>query len=267
MDVDLLGPLAAWQGDVLVTPTAEKPRKLLALLALTPGQLVPKTTMFDELWGDEIPRYAHNLVQTYIMHLRNRIGSASGEPVDPKRIVVTSHGGYLLDTVGRIDVQEFDRLAFEGHRAHALGDYETASKLFTAAMAVWRDRAFVDVEAGPVLEAEAHRLEETRLNVLDRRIDADLRLGRHHQLLGELAGLVRRYRAHEGMHAHFMVALHRSGRRSEAAEVYRRLHSRLVSQFGLEPSPKLRRLQQAILVSDSALDLQPRTAALAAPAL
>jgi SARP family transcriptional regulator, regulator of embCAB operon len=104
-----------------------------------------------------------------------------------------------------------------------------------------------------LLEVEAHRLEEARLNVLDRRIDADLRLGRHHELLGELAGLVGRYRTHEGMHAHFMLALYRSGRRGEAIEVYRRMRTGLVNELGLEPSPSLRRLQHAILMSDPRL--------------
>jgi DNA-binding SARP family transcriptional activator len=259
MDIDLLGPLDARQGGVSVTPTAAKPRKILAMLALNAGQTVPKRTLFEELWGESIPQYAHNSVQTYILGLRKLINAAPdhrhrGNRCDAKQVIVTCQGGYLLDPMGgRIDVREFDRLAAAGHRAHALGDFEAASRRFTDAMAVWRGHALVDVPAGYVLEAEAHRLEESWLNVLDRRIDADLRLGRHHGLLGELAGLVSKHRTHEGMHAHFMVALHRSGRRCEAIDVYRRLRTVLVDQLGLEPSIRLQRLQQAILQSDSRL--------------
>jgi DNA-binding SARP family transcriptional activator len=272
VDIDLLGPLEARQGGVSVTPTAAKPRKLLALLALNAGQAVPKRTLFEELWGDFVPRYAHNSARTYILQLRNLIRAAPDhrhgrDRCDAKQVIVTCQGGYLLNPMGgRIDVCEFDRLAAVGHQAHTLGRFEAASRWFTEAMAVWRGRAFVDVQVGDVLEAEAHRLQEAWLNVLDRRIDADLRLGQHHELLGELAGMVSRHRTHEGMHAHFMVALYRSGRRCEAIDVYRRLRAVLVDQLGLEPSIRLQRLQQAILRSDSRLYEHTGELALALPA-
>lgn len=259
MDIDVLGPLAAREGGVSVAPTAAKPRKVLAMLAVHADQVVPMASLFEELWGEDIPRSANTTVQTYILHLRNLIGtalsqSATSELRDPKRILVTYPGGYLLDTMGgRVDVRDFDRLAMAGHRARELGDFESASKSFSEALTIWRGRALVDVQSGSLLEVEAHRLEEARLNVLDRRIDADLRLGRHHELLGELAGLVGRYRTHEGMHAHLMLALYRSGRRGEAIDVYRRLRTCLVNELGLEPSPSLRRLQHAILMSDPRL--------------
>jgi DNA-binding SARP family transcriptional activator len=259
VDIDLLGPLDARQGGVSVTPTAAKPRKLLAMLALNAGQAVSKRTLFEELWGDRVPRYAHNSLQTYILQLRTLIKAAPDDRpgwdrCDAKQIVVTCQGGYLLNPMGgRIDVREFDRLAAVGYRAHALGDFEAASRRFGEAMAVWRGPALGDILVGDVLEAEVHRLREAWLNVLDRRIDADLRLGQHHELLGELAGIVSRHRTHEGMHAHLMVALYRSGRRCEAVDVYRRLRAELVDQLGLEPSIRLQRLQQAILQSDSRL--------------
>jgi SARP family transcriptional regulator, regulator of embCAB operon len=258
VDIDVLGPLTARQGGSSVVPTAAKPRKVLAMLTVHADQVVPMASLFEELWGEDIPRSANTTVQTYILHLRNLIGAAlaqfEGGPTDAKRVLVTYPGGYLLDTMGgRVDVREFDKLAALGHRARELGDYETASRHFTDALAIWRGRALVDVQTGPLLEVEAHRLEEARLNVLDRRIDADLRLGRHHELLGELAGLVGRYRTHEGLHAHLMLALYRSGRRGEAIDVYRRMRTGLVNELGLEPSPSLRRLQHAILMSDRRL--------------
>lgn len=259
MDIDVLGPLVARECGTSVVPTAAKPRKVLAMLAVHADQVVPMASLFEELWGEDIPRSANTTVQTYILHLRNLIGAALQEspadgPKDAKRVLVTYPGGYLLDTMGgRVDVHEFDRLAALGHRAREMGDYEAASRNFGDALAIWRGRALVDVQTGQLLEVEAHRLEEARLNVLDRRIDADLRLGRHHELLGELAGLVGRYRTHEGLHAHLMLALYRSGRRGEAIDVYRRMRTGLVNELGLEPSPSLRRLQHAILMSDRRL--------------
>ncbi len=259
MDIDVLGPLVARQGGTSVVPTAAKPRKVLAMLTVHADQVVPMASLFEELWGEDIPRSANTTVQTYILHLRNLISAALqvspvDGSVDPKRVLVTYPGGYLLDTMGgQVDVREFDRLAALGHRAREMGDYEAASRSFTEALAIWRGRVLVDVQTGALLEVEVHRLEEARLNVLDRRIDADLRLGRHHELLGELAGLVGRYRTHEGLHAHLMLALYRSGRRGEAIDVYRRMRTGLVNELGLEPSPSLRRLQHAILMSDRRL--------------
>lgn len=257
MDIDILGPLVARESGASVVPTAAKPRKVLAMLTVHADQVVPMASLFEELWGEDIPRSANTTVQTYILHLRNLIGAAlagADGQKDAKRVLVTYPGGYLLDTMGgRVDVREFDKLAALGHRARELGDYEIASRHFTEALSIWRGRALVDIQTGPLLEVESHRLEEARLNVLDRRIDADLRLGRHHELLGELAGLVGRYRTHEGLHAHLMLALYRSGRRGEAIDVYRRMRTGLVNELGLEPSPSLRRLQHAILMSDRRL--------------
>jgi DNA-binding SARP family transcriptional activator len=259
VDIDILGPLVARKCGTSVVPTAAKPRKVLAMLTVHADQVVPMASLFEELWGEDIPRSANTTVQTYVLHLRNLIGTAldqqpADRPRDAKRVLVTYPGGYLLDTMGgRVDVHEFDRLAALGHRAREMGDYEAASRHFTEALSIWRGRALVDVQTGSLLEVESHRLEEARLNVLDRRIDADLRLGRHHELLGELAGLVGRYRTHEGLHAHLMLALYRSGRRGEAIDVYRRMRTGLVNELGLEPSPSLRRLQHAILMSDRRL--------------
>ena len=259
MEIGLLGPLTVLLDGVAVQPSATKPRKVLATLAMYADQHVPTARLFEELWGGDIPRSANTTVQTYILHLRNLIGAALDQSdtdgrSDAKRVLVTYPGGYLLDTMGgRVDVREFDRLAALGHQAREMGDFEGASRHFNDALGIWRGRTLVDVHTGPLLEVESHRLEQARLDVLDRRIDADLRLGRHHELLGELVELVGRYRTHEGLHAHLMLALYRSGRPGEAIDVYRRLRTGLVNELGLEPSPSLRRLEHAILMSDRRL--------------
>ena len=134
-----------------------------------------------------------------------------------------------------------------GYRAMDAEDFAGASRVLGEALALWSGSALADVKAGVPLGLEVRRLEETRLCALYQRIEADLRLGRHREVLGELSGLVSRYRTHENLHGQFMLALYRSGRRGEALSVYQRLHQALVRDLGLEPSAELRRLQRAML--------------------
>jgi SARP family transcriptional regulator, regulator of embCAB operon len=252
MDIEVLGPLAVRYGSQSVTPTAAKPRTVLAMLALRPNELVPVDALVEELWGDAIPSSAKTTVQTYVLHLRKLAATAlvatpDGTCRDAKQLLVTQPGGYVLNApIESVDKWHFERLASAGHRARELGDYAGASKRFGEALCWWRGNALLDVQTGPQLRMEAERLEEARLNVLDRRSDADLRLGRHHELLGELRALAAQYPTHEGLCAHLMLALYRSGRRGEARDVYDRLHSRLAC-VALEPSPPLSRLRESML--------------------
>jgi SARP family transcriptional regulator, regulator of embCAB operon len=254
MDIDVLGPLGVRVGGVAVMPTAPKPRKVLALLALHVDRVVPVGLLVEELWGERPPRSARTTVQTYILQLRELIGAAleqdaqGVEGVSAKDVLVTAPGGYVLRGGGGVsDVVEFERLAGMGYRAMDGEDFAGAARLLREALVLWSGSALADVRVGSQLEMEVRRLEETRLCALYQRIEADLRLGRHRELLGELTVLVSRYRTHENLHGQFMLALFRSGRRGEALSVYQRLRQALVNDLGLEPSPELRRLQQAIL--------------------
>ncbi|MFB7180426.1 BTAD domain-containing putative transcriptional regulator [Streptomyces sp. NPDC056257] len=275
MDIDVLGALAVRENGISITPTAPKPRQVLALLALHADQVVPVSALIEELWAGEPPRSARTTLQTYVLQLRALIATAlergaadgaeagagagadPGDPRDPgdpvrtaKDILVTLPGGYLLSSGGGVlDVREFDRLAGTGYRAMDAGDFPAAARLLREALALWSGPAFADVQGGVQLDMEARRLEETRLCALDQRIEADLRLGRHRELLAELTVLASRYRTHENLHGQFMLALHRSGRRGEALDVYQRLRGTLVRELGLEPSVALRRLQRSILMA------------------
>ncbi|MER5852858.1 AfsR/SARP family transcriptional regulator [Streptomyces sp. NPDC002012] len=256
MDIEVLGTLAVRENGVSVTPRAPKPRQVLTLLALHADQVVPVDSLTEELWGDRPPRSARTTLQTYILQLREMIARAlekdpEGAPTrTPKDILSTAPGGYVLHTSGgSSDIREFDRLAGLGYRAMDAGDFPRAARELGDALALWTGSALADVQAGPQLEMQTRRLEETRLCALDQRIEADLRLGRHRELLGELTVLVSRYRTHENLHAQFMLALHRSGRRSEALDVYQQLRATLVRELGLEPSSGLRRLQRSILMA------------------
>jgi SARP family transcriptional regulator, regulator of embCAB operon len=257
MEIKALGALTAEVRGQSVVPTAAKPRQILALLAVHANQVLPVPTLMEEIWGHDLPRSALTTLQTYILQLRRRLIAAYGTDSAQisREVLITRHGGYLLELQpGSVDIHEYDRLAAVGRDAFERGDDESASEYLGRALALWHGPALVDVRTGPILEIELARLEESRLNTLERRIEADLRLGRDVGLLTELSELTVRHPLHEGLHAQRMVALYRSGRPWQALEVYQRLRGRLVDELGLEPSPRLRRLQQAVLSADPALD-------------
>ncbi|MEU0603057.1 AfsR/SARP family transcriptional regulator [Streptomyces sp. NPDC006393] len=258
MDIDVLGPLAVRLDGVSVTPTAPKPRQVLALLALRAGQVVPVGVLAEELWGSKPPRSARATLQTYILQLRELIsaalekgtGDGTGQRRLAKDVLLTVPGGYLLKGGdGTSDVREFERLAGTGYRAMDAEDYPQAARLLRQALGLWTGPALADVQAGPQLRTEVKRLEESRLCALDQRVEADLRLGRHRELLAELTVLINRYPTHESLCGQYMLALYRSGRRGEALDAYQRLRATLVRTMGLEPSPALAKLQRSILMS------------------
>ncbi|WP_392892473.1 BTAD domain-containing putative transcriptional regulator [Streptomyces sp. LN699] len=253
MDIDVLGALDVRENGISITPTAPKPRQVLALLALHADQVVPVSALIEELWGGLPPRSARTTLQTYVLQLRALIATAldGGDTSrTAKDVLVTLPGGYLLSGGGgKSDVREFERLSGLGYRAVDAGDHPGGARLLREALGLWSGPAFADVQGGVQLDMEIRRLEETRLCALDQRIEADLRLGRHREVLAELTVLVSRYRTHENLHGQFMLALHRSGRRGEALDVYQRLRTTLVRDLGLEPSAALRRLQRSILMA------------------
>lgn len=268
MDIEVLGALSVRENGACITPTAPKPRQVLALLALHADRVVPVRALMEELWGTTPPRSGRTTLQTYVLQLRELIAvaldkgqaqAADGEGVRraAKDVLLTMPGGYLLSSGGgRSDVRAFERLAGLGYRAMDAGDFAGAARQLREALTLWSGTAFADVQAGPQLEMEIKRLDESRLCALEQRIEAELRLGRHREALAELTVLVNRYRTHENLHAQFMLALYRSGRRSEALDVYRRLRAMLVGDLGLEPSAGLRRLQRSILAANDELAAQ-----------
>ncbi|WP_406134663.1 BTAD domain-containing putative transcriptional regulator [Streptomyces sp. NBC_01089] len=258
MRIQVLGPLSAEVNGVSIVPTAGKPRQLLALLAFYPGRVVPVPTLMEEIWGSNSPQSAMTTLQTYILQLRRRLGTAMGPdaPGAAKEVLATRHGGYLLQIApDAVDVHRYEQLVAQGRRAFGEGEDERAALHFRDALGLWQGPALVDVRLGPVLEIEVMRLQESRLATVERCIDAELRCGRHTEVIAELIDLIARHPQHEGLHSQAMVALYRSGRQATALDVYRRLRMRLVQELGVEPSPQLRRLHQAMLAVDPALDV------------
>ncbi|HEU5475372.1 MAG TPA: AfsR/SARP family transcriptional regulator [Actinophytocola sp.] len=256
MQVQVLGPLHVTENGRSITPTATKARQTLAMLALHAGQVVPVSTLVEELWGLEPPRKPLQSVQTYILILRRMINKArAGGTGTAKSVLVTSHGGYTLNVPAEeLDVRRYERAAASGQRAMQAGDYESASRLLRSALSIWRGPALVDVQVGGPLSVKVNGLEEHRLGIQETGIEAELRLGQHQMLLGELGELSARYPMHENVCTQYMTALYRSGRKWRALEVFHKLRDTLVTELGVEPSPHVQYVQHAILNSDPRLD-------------
>jgi len=256
--IQVLGPLSAEVNGGSIVPTAGKPRQILSLLALYPGRVIPVPMLMKELWGTEPPQSALTTLHTYILQLRRCISAAMGPdaPGAAKELLATRHDGYLMQIPAEsVDVHQYERMVAEGRAAFEAGDDATSADRFRQALKLWRGPALVDVRVGPILEIELMRLEESRLGALERRIDADLRLGRHAELIAELTELTARYPQHEGLHSQAMVALYRSGRQASALDIYRKLRIWLIEQLGVEPSPRVQRLHQAMLAVDPQLNV------------
>ena len=191
------------------------------------------------------------------MQIRKNLSVALGIPVVDvaRNMLLTRNGGYLLMLGGAtIDLYEFRALERDGLHAFEMRDNENAVRIFDKALALWRGRALADVELGRVLEPEVAGLEQSRSTIVECRIEAELRRGRHRESLGALASLTAQHSLNENLRALYMLALYRSGRRGAALEAYHRLRALMVDEMGLEPSRRLRRLHHVLLTGDPALD-------------
>jgi DNA-binding SARP family transcriptional activator len=257
VEIKVLGPLEVSIGGISIVPTASKPSQLLAMLALNAGHVVTLEALTDEIWDYQPPRSGVPTLHTYVLKLRRKLQDAlvGEKDVTSKDILITRRSGYLLNLEpSDVDAVRYDRLSAAGRGAVNDSDHERASRTLGEALRLWRGAALVDVPTGPQLTIEATRLEENRLGDLHLRIEADLRLGRHHQLLGELATLCARHPMLENFCTQHMVALYRSGRQSQALEAYRRLRASMVDQLGVEPSPRVRQLHHGILTEQPVID-------------
>jgi DNA-binding SARP family transcriptional activator len=241
----LLGPLEARDGDALLTPAGLGLRALLALLLLHANEAVSTDRLLDALWPDGPPPSGASALQVRVSQLRKALGGAG-------RRVVTGPTGYSIQVGrGELDVERFEELVA---RADAAEPAE-AALLLREALGLWRGPALADVAYQEFAQPAIARLEELRLAALERRVEADLELGRHADLVGELEGLVREHPLRERMRSQHMLALYRSGRQAEALGSFQEARSILVEELGIEPGPVLRRLELAILHQDSSLDL------------
>ncbi|MBN6038561.1 AfsR/SARP family transcriptional regulator [Amycolatopsis sp. 195334CR] len=254
--VRVLGELEVVRDGLLVTPSQPKVRQLLALLAVNWNKVVRTEQLRTELWGGNPPPKASTTLQVYVSNIRRMLAgeprSASGTVVHRPRV------GYALNLPEHtLDIARFAELARSGRAELDAGRLEEASAAFRGALEEWRGGPLCDLDPGEVLAPHVARLRQERASVLEQRIEVDLVLGRHLDLIGELRVLVQEYPTHEGLHAKLMLALHRSGMRSEALSVFQRLRTDLIDQLGLEPSASTRRLHQDLLDGEVNQDQPP----------
>lgn len=260
MQFRVLGPLELASGTREITPTGPKLRQVIAFLAVHRNRIVQVGELIDELWGENPPNSALSTLQTYISKTRRILADGAANTT----ALQTRRHGYLLEIADEdMDLCAYERLAAAGRAALEQNDNLRASVTLSEALAMWRGRALHDVAAGALMSAHITKLENDRLCTLELRVEADLRLGHHRQLVGELKGLAEMYPLHEGLHGKLMAALHRSGRRCEAVGLYPRLRAAMLAELGTEPSGELRRLHQKLL---AAADGPPEPAPAGTPA-
>lgn len=250
MEFRILGPLEVDDGDRPVPLPSGRGRALLALLVLHAGEVVSAERLVDDLWGETPPPTAPTALQGLVSALRKRL-EPSRRPGEVPGVLGTRPPGYVLAIdPDDVDANRFRRLLEE---AGGLPASERAAQLHRA-LSLWRGPALAEFTYEPFAQAEIAALEELRLSALEGRIDADLALGRHGSLVGELERLVARCPLRERLRGQLMLALYRSGRQAEALEAYRAAREGLLEELGIEPGPALQRLEQAILRQDTSLD-------------
>jgi DNA-binding SARP family transcriptional activator len=249
MEFRILGPLEVLGNRGAVQLGGSKPRALLTMLLLHANQSVSAERLAVALWGDEASSGAVRTVQVYVSRLRKALG-------DDDVLTRTPVGYRLMVGVGELDADRFLALVEDGRRALTAGDAAWAGALLREALSLWRGRPLEDVVFARFAQVEIARLEEQRLAALELRIDADLALGRHDELVPELQALVKEFRTRERLAGQCMLALYRCGRQSEALDVYARTRAHLSEELGLEPGAPLKELQREILEQDTALDVK-----------
>jgi SARP family transcriptional regulator, regulator of embCAB operon len=245
MNFNVLGPFEVVHNGVASSPTAPKVRQVLALLLLA-DQPVPRESLIEELWVDRPPRSAVTTCQTYIYQIRKYLAEM-GAPRDGTDILITRPSGYVLRARrSDVDARRFEDLV-EGARAVAANDPAGASRVVRRALQTWRGAPLSNLILGPLLRVHVSHLEEQYLRAWEICIELEMRVGRHRELIGELKTLVARHPFKEWFHGQLMLALHRSGRRVEALQVYQKLHRILREELGLGPSVEIQRLHQQVL--------------------
>jgi YVTN family beta-propeller protein len=257
----VLGPLQVLRSGRAVPLGGPRQRAVLALLLLEAGRVVSMDRLAEDVWAGHPPEEWANTLQTYVFHLRQALepGRTRG---DAGGVLVTSGRGYLL-RAGRdqLDAAVFEDGFTAGRAALAAGRYAEAAEVLRQALGLWRGPVLADLADYAFTRPEAARLEDLRLAAVEDRIDADLALGRHQALTGELERLAGEHPLRERLHGQLMLALYRCGRQADALAAYRRARDLLAGELGIDPGEPLQRLHASVLAHDPALDWKDGTPA------
>jgi predicted ATPase/DNA-binding SARP family transcriptional activator/Tfp pilus assembly protein PilF len=248
LDYRVLGSLEVWAGGVERTASQAKQRAVLALLLLDLNRAVSTDHLIELLWPEKPPGRPQTAIQGYVSALRKLLGQSTIE---------TTAAGYVLHAEAeQLDANRFERLMHEGRGALAAGDSEQAARVLSEGLELWRGPALADFTYEGWAQHEIARLEELRLVAREQMIEAQLALGRHAELVGELQTLVDEHPLRERHRGQLMLALYRSGRQAEALDAYQQARSRLVDDLGIDPSPELQALYKQILNQDETLQFK-----------
>jgi YVTN family beta-propeller protein len=250
----MLGPLEVCRSGSVVPLGGPRQRAVLALLLLEANRVISMDRLAEDIWGGDPPEGWVTTLQTYVFHLRRALEPDRGRGAAGD-VLVTRGRGYLL----RVDREHLDAARFQdgftaGRAALQAGRYSEAAQTLRQALDLWRSGVLADLADYAFTRPEAARLEELRLAALESRLDADLALGRHDTLTGELERLAAEHPLRERLHGQLMLALYRCGRQAEALAAYRRVRDLLASELGIDPGEPLRRLHASVLAHDAALD-------------
>jgi predicted ATPase/DNA-binding SARP family transcriptional activator len=253
----VLGPVGVVVDGHRVVLGATREAALLADLLVHAGQVVPAERLVDDLWrGDPSPGAAATL-QTYVKNLR-RVIEPCRPAGQPPGVLVTCRPGYLLHVEEvDLDATRFERLVEEGRRTRDTGSPGRGGDILREALGLWHGTAYGALADETFVQADAARLEELRLVAIEERVEADLGVGRHHQLCGELEALVHEHPYRERLWGQWMLALYRSGRQADALRAYQQVRRLLVDELGIDPGAALRELEDAILLQKPELDWTP----------
>jgi DNA-binding SARP family transcriptional activator len=245
----VLGPIELWSAGQQCDLGSARARSVLAILLLTPRTIVPAEALIDRLWDTRPPPKARESLSVYIARLRASLRQAIGDSVR----LAGRASGYVLDVDPEaVDLHQFRRLRRQADAVTASGDYEHAALLLREADGLWRGQALAGIRGDWVARMRDSLEEERRAAILER-VECELELGRHADLVGELRRLLAQYPLDETFVAHQMAALYWSGRPGDALSLYRETRSRLIDEQGTEPGPTLSELHQRILRRDPEL--------------
>jgi DNA-binding SARP family transcriptional activator/Tfp pilus assembly protein PilF len=252
MRFEVLGAVRAWQGQLELELGPLQQRVVLAVLLLHANRPVARERLIDAIWGADVPACAVNLVQRHVSALRRVLDPKRRDRAGSRLLTWTDAGYVLAVPVDGLDLEIFDTELTAARTARAAGDLPAAAAALASALRLWHGPPFSGLTS-PLLDAQRDALSERWISATEERIEVDLALGNHADLVAELRNLIADHPMRERLRQLLMLALYRSGRQAEALAAYRDARTYLLDELGIEPAEPMQRLHQQILAADPTL--------------